>query len=369
MMRIIVGMSGGVDSSVAALILLRAGHEVTGVTMRTWSGEEPADAPLRHGCFGPGEEAEIRQAQAVAAHLGIEHQIHDLTRPYRTQVLEYFRAEYEAGRTPNPCVRCNRTVKFGALLEQVRARGTDFDRFATGHYARITQDAETGRWQLRKGRDGTKDQTYFLSALTQNQLARTLFPLGEHTKAEVRQLARDAHLAVSDRPESQDFYPGASGALWASRPGPIVNREGEVLGQHTGVHHFTIGQRRGLGISAPRPLYVVAIDAKTATVTVGAKEKLLGWGFEAEEVHWVSIPSPDAPLSARVRIRYRHEEARALLEPMASGAIRVRFDAPQLAITPGQVAVFYADDLVLGCGLINRVDKASPTVPDRDPAT
>ncbi len=354
--QVVVGMSGGVDSSVAAALLLRDGHRVTGITMRTWGGAEPDREVRRHGCYGPGEEQEIRQAREVASRIGIEHRVLDLTRDYRQYVLDYFRDEYLAGRTPNPCVRCNRTVKFGALLSRARASGLAFERFATGHYAQVARDEESDRYLLRKGRDRDKDQSYFLSALTQEQLALCLFPLGTHTKARVRRMAGEFGLGLEARAESQDFADGGPGTLFGTepRPGPILDQQGGVVGQHRGIHRYTVGQRRGLGVAHPEPLYVLAIDAKKNSLVVGPREAVLGRTLIARDLNWIAIPPPEEPLTLSARVRYRHAEAPADVVPLPGGEVRVRFREPQLAITPGQTVVFYDGDLVVGAGTIAR---------------
>lgn len=351
---VVVGMSGGVDSSVAAALLQQAGHQVTGVTMRTWAGEEAADGSRYRGCCGPGVDPGIRAAREAAKRLGIAHHVIDVVSAYRTFVLDYFRDEYLSAKTPNPCVRCNREVKFGALLRKARECGIEFERFATGHYARAESGQGRGRAFLRKGRDETKDQSYFLSALTQEQLRLCLFPVGEYAKLEVRRIARGMRLGVGQRPESQDFACGDYRAFLSAppRPGPILDREGREVGRHEGIHGFTIGQRRGLHISARFPLYVIAIDAGRDAVIVGPEKDLLGDTLVAADLNWISIAPPDHPLQANARIRYRHTEAPARIEPLSRGRVRVSFREPQKAIAPGQAVVFYDGDLVLGGGTI-----------------
>jgi tRNA-specific 2-thiouridylase len=353
-LRVLVGMSGGVDSSVAAALLLHAGFRVTGVTMRTWEGEEPACEPASHGCYGPGEAAKLHAARRVAEQLGIDHHELNLAEDFREHVLGYFRAEYLAGRTPNPCVRCNAAIKFGQLLARAMASGIGFDRFATGHYARVEHDAASGRYLLRKGCDTAKDQSYFLCRLTQDQLAACLFPLGHLKKASVRRVARDLDLGLADSRESQDFARGGHSALLGApaRPGPILDLSGNVLGQHQGVHHYTVGQRRGLGIPGPEPLYVIAIDADRAALIVGPQRDLYVRELIATDLNWIACAQLDRPRELLVRIRYRHCEAPARVSPSAGGGARVRFQEPQRAVTPGQTVVFYEDDLLVGGGTI-----------------
>jgi len=348
-------MSGGVDSSVAAALLLRDGFDVAGVTMQTYSGEMGETSLGGHGCYGPGEQEELDQAREVAAQLGIPHHVVDVREIYRREVVDYYCSEYQAGRTPNPCVRCNRTVKFGALLEQSRAAGILFDRFATGHYVRTHYDEERARHCLSRGTDPKKDQSYFLSALRQEQLAQAIFPLGSMNKPEVRDLAASFGLTVAEQPESQDFADGLHEAFFEegdTSPGPIVDLQGREVGSHRGIQFYTVGQRRGLGVSAPTPLYVTAIDAATNRITVGPKSAVMGWGLSASALNWVSIPAPTGPFGALARIRYQHKPAVATVRPLAGGNVEVRFEEPQLAITPGQVVVLYDGDLLLGGGTI-----------------
>ncbi len=336
--------------------------------MQTYGGESavwpaPAagwptggDRGPRHGCYGPGEEEEIEQARAVARRLGIEHHRLDVREAYRREVLDYYRAEYQAGRTPNPCVRCNRTVKFGALLEQARASGLSFDRFATGHYARCHYDAGRGRYVLRRGSDRRKDQSYFLSALRQDQLAGCLFPLGEAAKSQVRALAAGLGLGLEDEPESQDFAEGLHAAFFdaAAEPGPIVDREGRRLGTHRGIAFYTIGQRRGLGVAAPHPLYVTAIDAAHNRITVGPREDVAGRGLRVTGMNWVSIAAPRRALHADAQIRYQHAAARAEIRPRGRREADVVFFEPQHAITPGQIVALYEGETLLGAGTISQ---------------
>lgn len=358
-----VGLSGGIDSSVAAYLLQQQGHEVIGLTMQTWDGTVPLKASGRAGCFGPGEHEDIAAAARIAEQLGIAHHVIPLAAEYKAEVLEYFRREYLAGRTPNPCVRCNQRVKFGFLLERARSHGVRFDRFATGHYARVGFDAGRGRYLLMRGKDARKDQSYFLSHLGQAQLGQLVFPLGELAKDEVRAIAAArgwGHLL--DRPESQDFIECDSyDALFdpkEARPGPIVDAEGKVVGTHSGIIHYTVGQRRGLRIGgSPHPLYVTAVSGEQNTVRVGGKEHLYRDRLIARDINWIALDAPPAgPLRAMVKVRQQHPAAAAELrtvEEQGPSAVEVVFDAPQLAITPGQTAVFYDGETVLGAGVIS----------------
>ncbi len=354
MSRIVVGMSGGVDSSVTAALLKKQGHDVIGVTMKLWAGEAAASTGKRHGCYGPGDGEEIAEAKKVAQTIGIPLHVMDLSTEYRTEVLDYFCEQYLAGKTPNPCVRCNHRIKFGGLVKKVTESGIEFDFFATGHYARVEFDKDNSRYLLKKARDLKKDQTYFLSALTQAQLSRTLFPLGNLTKDEVRKLSRDFGLDMDEKPESQDFAEGGYGHLFGgkAKPGQIVDIKGNVVGRHRGIQFYTIGQRKGLGIAAKKPLYAVALDAAKNQVIVGEKQDTLSTAFIVSGVNWISIPALSEPRRARVRIRYLHPEAEALLQPLGDDRMKVEFSEPQSAIAPGQEAVFYDGEVVLGGGTI-----------------
>jgi tRNA-specific 2-thiouridylase len=389
----------------------------------------------RLACFGDDEEEEIREAEAVARHIGIPFYVVDLSREYEERILSYFRNEYARGRTPNPCVRCNAEIKFGLLLEACRKLGVDYDYFATGHYARVRYEEAAGRWWLLKGRDLSKDQSYFLSLLSQEQLSRALFPLGELSKSEVRQIAREAGLPVSEKEESQDFYAGNYRELLGpGKPGYIKDLSGRVLGEHEGIENFTIGQRRGLGVSSTGRLYVVKIEPETGTVYVGEEKDLLTQRFRVEGVNWIArVPQAGEEVEATVKVRYkspelncrivtggareeetvetgarkaeareakadvagggnksktdsdrkgqrvkltgkanaagRVAEAKKILEGTPEGAESARVEAtalaeavsevevvllsPYKAITPGQVAVFYDGEVVLGAGFIS----------------
>jgi tRNA-uridine 2-sulfurtransferase len=356
-----VGMSGGVDSSVAALLVKRTGCRVVGVTMRI----SDSDAPGRdlvggcatNACYGPDEEMDAADARRVCAAIGIPFVEVDLRAEYRTRVLDYFSREYLAGRTPNPCVRCNQELKFGLLLEKLASEaGIRADSFATGHYARAGFDAGAGRHTLSAGIDPAKDQSYFLCMLTQEQLARAEFPLGGMRKPEVRSLARESGLSVHDRAESQDFAAGDYRSM--VRPGPAASEgffrtaAGTVLGTHKGIWAYTIGQRRGLGIGAGEPLYVTRIDPGTNTVFVGPASELDRGRLLTGRVNWVSIAPPPVPLRAAVKVRSQQQPAPASVVPRADGGAEVVFDQPQRAVAPGQWAVFYDGDLLLGGAVI-----------------
>lgn len=353
MKKAVVAMSGGVDSSVAAAILKERGYAVAGVAMKIWGGEACPAEDRRHGCYGPGEEEDIEDASRVAGILRIPFHVVDLRRQYRSYVLDYVQREYLSGRTPSPCIRCNREVKFGALHRSARASGIEFDFFATGHYARVEYDEEMHRHVLRKAKDLRKDQSYYLFSLSQEQLARSLFPVGDFTKEEIRGMASHLGLGVDSRPESQDFMAGGYASLLqaGAQPGPILDRDGNVLGQHKGIPFYTIGQRKGLGIAAEQPLYVTEIDAGKNAIIVGRREELYHDELLASGLHWI-MERPAGPVKARAKIRYRHSEAEAVISPLDEDTVSVKFEEPQMAITPGQAVVFYDGELVIGGGTI-----------------
>jgi len=346
-MRVAVGLSGGVDSAMAARFLLEAGHDVTGITMRLWKpGRWKGGAA--GSCFGPGEEENIAAAAALAESLGIPYRVFDCADAYADEVIAYFRDTYLDGRTPNPCVRCNARVKFGLLPRLAAAGGVAFDRFATGHYARIAPGGD-GRWHLLRGRDVRKDQSYFLCRLDQAQLARTLFPLGELTKEEVRAAARAAGLPVADRADSQDFCVGGTDELIGQpdRPGDIVDLSGRILGRHRGYWHYTPGQRKGLGIGgAGEPYYVLEVNACANRVTVGRADETVRTAFRVADVNWVSQAPTAEPFPCRVKVR----SAGRLLEATFDGAV-CRVPGGVQGVAPGQSAVCYApegDELLCG---------------------
>lgn len=360
--RVVVGMSGGVDSSAAAALLLKEGWEVVGITLKLW----PQDCVSRaeDKCCGPQA---VTDARAVAHRLGIPFYLVDEADEFQQQVIGYFAEEYRAGRTPNPCVMCNEKLKFGTLIRRARQLGADW--VATGHYARVGHGAgEGGRHLLRRGRDPRKDQSYFLFSLRQDQLARTLFPLGELTKADTRDVARGSALKTAEKEESMEicFVPDndygrflEQARLVERHRGEIVDLHGRVLGQHDGIEFFTVGQRRGLGIAAAQPLYVVELDAGRNRVVVGDAAALERDEFVVERCNWIPFERPPAALEATVKIRYNHPGTTATIEPRADGTAAIRLAEPQRAITPGQACVFYQDDLVLGGGWIGRTPGVS----------
>ncbi|MCX7974815.1 MAG: tRNA 2-thiouridine(34) synthase MnmA [Candidatus Aminicenantes bacterium] len=358
--KVVVAMSGGVDSSVAAALLKNQGYEVIGLTMKLFSlpAEVCLNEELRSCC---GFKA-VEDAQQVCWQLGIPHFVVDLREDFEKWVIENFCQEYVQGRTPNPCIRCNEFIKFRRLWEKVKNLGADF--LATGHHARIEFDEKRGRFLLKKGRDIAKDQSYFLYPLTQEQLKRTLFPVGNYTKAQIRHLASKFGLHVADRAESQEICFVLDGDYInflksrkpeAFRPGPIMDKTGRQLGEHQGIAHFTIGQRRGMKISWKKPLYVIGLDPERKAVIVGEEKELLRKKLIATKVNLIALDKIDLPITVKAKIRYKHEEAKAIVSPLEKDSVVVEFIEPQRAITPGQSVVFYQKQIVLGGGIIDQV--------------
>jgi tRNA-specific 2-thiouridylase len=359
-----VAMSGGVDSSTVAALLQEQGLPIVGLTMQLWNQrrlpELQGDGPMQHRCCSLDD---VYDAKRVAQHLNFPHYVVNFEDQFERRVVRPFVDQYLAGRTPIACTNCNTDVKFEPLLRMVRQIGAE--RLATGHYARIRKD-RTGRWELLRAKDDSKDQSYFLWGLTQEQLSRSEFPLGELTKEEVRGVARRVNLPVADKPESMElcFVPNGNyvqfieaysrerGAPLPDGGGEIVNEEGVVVGHHGGVHQFTIGQRKGLGFAAGKPLYVLSIDRENNRVVVGDDESLRTTTCEVENINWIALANPSEPVRAAVKIRHKHVPADASVEPLDGGRARVVFDTPQRAITSGQGAVFYDSERVLGGGWI-----------------
>ncbi|HYT50074.1 MAG TPA: tRNA 2-thiouridine(34) synthase MnmA [Pyrinomonadaceae bacterium] len=366
-MKIAVAMSGGVDSSAAAAILKEQGHELVGFTMQLWNQRRGISVdengePLASRCCSLDD---VYDARRVAEELGFPFYVLNLEKEFERDVVQPFVTSYLNGETPIPCVACNSRLKFASLDNLATSLGCE--KVATGHYARVEFDEAMNRYRLLRGRDLQKDQSYFLWELTQDQLSRALFPLGELSKSDARQAARDSHLAVAEKKESQEicFVPDGDYAGFIDRyleaeqqadrlpgAGEIVNANGEVLGSHSGIHRYTIGQRRGIGIADARPLYVLNVDASNNKVVVGYDDELLSDGFTAAGVNWIALDNPTEPVRAEVRVRYRHTAAPATIMPLANNRARVKFDEPQRAITPGQATVFYRGDEVVGGGWI-----------------
>ncbi len=357
--KVIIAMSGGVDSSVAALLLKKAGYDVIGVTLRMWVdplSEEKAGL-LGKGCCS--HEA-VKDAQKVASLLDIPHYVLNMRELFYKDVVSNFTSEYLLGRTPNPCVECNRTVKFSSLLE--KARGLGFNLLATGHYARIKKDQDSNHYQLLRGLDRQKDQSYMLYVLTQSELPFTLFPVGDKTKHEIRTLAKNNNLEVANKKESQEicFIPDNDYRSFmermcpeAVRPGDIVTSKGEKLGRHQGIAFYTVGQRKGLGITYSEPLYVISIDALRNQVIVGPENETFSSGLVVGNLNYISGIEPGKIIDLEVKIRYRASAVQAKLHPPKKGSAMVTFKEKQKAITPGQSAVFYFGEEVLGGGIIN----------------
>ncbi len=348
-------MSGGVDSSATAALLLEQGFDVVGVTLKLW----PQDCVSRaeDKCCGPQA---VMDARSVCHKLGIPYYLIDEAAEFQNKVIQYFADEYRAGRTPNPCVMCNQTLKFGTLITRAKQLGAE--KIATGHFARVETTAE-GRTLLKRGRDSRKDQSYFLFSLRQDQLAFSLFPLGEKTKADTREVARECQLKTADKEESMEicFVPDNNyggflqkANLVAKHVGDIVDTSGKKLGEHEGIEFYTVGQRKGLGISSPKPLYVLELDPANNRVIVGDDSLLERDEFVVERCNWIPFETPPAQFEASAKIRYNHHGTASTITLIANGTAKVKLHIPQRAITPGQACVFYQEDLVVGGGWIAR---------------
>lgn len=353
--RVICGMSGGVDSSATAALLLEQGYDVVGITLKLW----PQDCVNRaeDKCCGPQA---VTDARSVCHKLGIPYYLIDESAEFQKHVIQYFADEYKAGRTPNPCVMCNQNLKFGRLIDRANQLGADY--IATGHFARLER-TENGRVLLKRGRDLRKDQSYFLFSLRQDQLARAMFPLGEKTKSDTREVARNCNLKTADKEESMEicFVPDNNyggflqqANLVQKTRGEIVDIRGQVLGHHDGIAFYTIGQRKGLGVSAPKPLYVVELDAENNRVVVGDDSLLDRDEYFVQNCNWIPWDNPPTSIEVTAKIRYNHPGTAATVTPLENGRAKVKLHTPQRAVTPGQASVFYQDDLVVGGGWICR---------------
>lgn len=354
--KVMIGMSGGVDSSVAAAILKQEGYEVTGITMKIWPEDQGGERP-EGGCCSLSA---VDDARRVAFQLDIPYYVLNFQDIFEDRVIRYFVDEYQRGRTPNPCIACNRYVKFDALLKKAVSMGIDY--IATGHYARISKDPATGRMLLKKSVTEKKDQTYALYNMTQEQLSRTLMPIGDYDKETVRKIAADLGFDIADKPDSQEicFVPDNQyGGFVCSRmeklpvPGKFVDTAGNILGVHKGIVHYTVGQRKGLG-SFGKPMYVVRIDAETNTVVLGEAGEEYSMGLIASDLNWIAFDRPTSPMRVSAKVRYTAKETEAVITPLEDGTLRVDFPTPQRAITPGQSVVFYDREIVLGGGVIDR---------------
>lgn len=358
---IAVGLSGGVDSAMAARLLLQQGYNVIGLTMSIWDSSIPIKESTKSGCFGPGEADDLKAAQEISNRLGIEHHIIKLQSEYKDNVLSYFCSTYLDGKTPNPCLICNQKMKFGLLPLKAKELGLQFDSFATGHYARIDYSERNNRYQLKRALDVSKDQSYFLSFISQQQLGNIVFPLGNLTKKEIKELAKSVGFGdLADKPESQDFLESDDyGVLFEQdtfTTGDIVDIRGKVLGQHRGLIHYTIGQRKNLGIPGQtEPYYVIDIDSAGNRLVVGPQKYLYSIILKAAKINWVSIEAPTRPFWTKAQIRLKHEAADCYVMPINGSTAEVNFEKPQLSITPGQGIVFYDKDVVFGGGIIEKI--------------
>jgi tRNA-specific 2-thiouridylase len=357
--KVMIGMSGGVDSSVAAAVLLEKGYDVIGVTMQIWPDMGEERKRTEGGCCSLSA---VDDARRVADKLGIPYYVMNFKDIFQEKVIDYFTSEYIIGRTPNPCIACNRFVKFDALLKKAVAMGIDY--VATGHYARVEYDGERKRYLLKKSATDKKDQTYALYNLTQEQLSRTLMPIGDYEKDEVRKIAKKIGLSVATKPDSQEIcfvddnnYGKfiCENTDYEIKPGYFVDAQGNILGKHKGIVHYTIGQRKGLGIALGRPMFVVEIDAVNNRVVLGDEDDVFSKSLVAEDLNFISIESLQGELKVKAKIRYSAKEADAVITPLPNGEASVLFYEPQRAITPGQSVVFYDSDTVVGGGVIKGV--------------
>jgi len=350
--KVAIALSGGIDSTASAILLIERGYQIIALFMRIHDASLNLPKHVK-ACFGPSEEKKIILVKKICKILDIPLYVIDLKKDFKEYVLSYFKKEYLKGRTPNPCIHCNAKIKFNLLVNKAKNLNIGFDLFATGHHAKIEKIGN--RYVLKKAYDISKDQSYFLYALNQNQLSHTIFPAGEHKKKELKKIVASLDIGIEHIKESQDFISGSSYSLLFKdsniQQGPIVNKNGDRLGTHKGIIYYTIGQRKGLGLFSSRPYYVIGINAEENKIIVGHKEDLLSNGLIAKEINFVGIDKIEKPMKAKVKIRQQHKESDAILYPIGN-KIKVIFDTPQMAITPGQCAVFYKENMVLGGGII-----------------
>lgn len=354
-MKILVGLSGGVDSSVAALILKQQGHEVVGATMSIWGKDGmAAKSGHKNACYGPDEKEDIEEARKIAAQIDIPYYVFNCVEQYEKIVLDNFKSEYIQGRTPNPCVWCNALVKFGVLPLIAKENGIEFDKFATGHYARVEE--KDGRFLLKRGIAPHKDQSYFLYRLKQEQLKNIILPLGNYTKDQIRKIAKDNGLEVAEKPDSQDFYDGDYNELLGvkEKDGNIVDLDGKVLGHHKGIWNYTIGQRKGIGVSATEPLYVLELRKDTNEVVIGPADKTFKKELTAVNLNWIAFDKLENERKVYAKIRSTQQPTPVTITPNGDN-VDVVFDELQKSIAIGQSVVFYDEDVVLGGGVIDKV--------------